>query len=66
MQNHLDVNEMESLMDDLMQDPDLRNFFNQVEVLSGESRTKTIEEEIESIINDEIQRMDTEFKVLID
>ena len=66
LQNHLDVNEMESLMDDLMQDPDLRNFFNQVEVLSGESRPKTIEEEIESIINDEIQRMDTEFKALID
>ena len=65
LQNHLDVNEMESLMDDLMQDPDLRNFFNQVEVLSGESRPKTIEEEIESIINDEIQRMDTEFKALI-
>ena len=65
LQNHLDVNEMESLMDDLMQDPDLRNFFNQVEVPSGELRPKTIEEEIESIINDEIQRMDTEFKALI-
>ena len=66
LQNYLDVNEMESLMDDLMQDPDLRNFFNQVEVLSDELRPKTIEEEIENIINDEIQRMDTEFKALID
>ena len=57
--------EIESAMKDLQQDPDLRNFFNEIAVVSDESGPKTLEEEIDSIIKAEFQRLDMELQDLI-
>ena len=64
-QNNLNGDEMESLMDELMKDPDLRNFFSEVEVPSNEIQPMTVDEEVDAIINEQIQRIDAEFKKLI-
>ena len=52
-------------MKDLQQDPDLRNFINEIAVVSDESGPKTLEEEIDSIIKTEFQRLDMELQDLI-
>ena len=57
--------EIEILMNDLQQDPDLENFFNEVDVSSGESEPKTLGEEIDNIINAEFQKLDAELQALI-
>ena len=57
--------EIESIMKDLQQDLDLQNFFNEITVVSDESGPKTLEEEIDSIINTEFQRLDMELQALI-
>ena len=64
-QNNLNGDEMESLMDGLMKDPDLRNFFSEVEVSSNEIQPMTVDEEIDAIINEQIQKIDAEFKKLV-
>ena len=71
-QNHQSVitstvssEEIESVMKDLQQDPDLKNFFNEIDIVSDESGPKTLEEEIDSIINAEFQRLDMELQALI-
>ena len=71
-QNHQSVitstvssEEIESIMKDLQQDPDLQNFFNEIAVVSDESGPKTLEEEIDSIIMAEFQRLDMELQDLI-
>ena len=71
-QNHQSVitstvssEEIESIMKDLQQDPDLKNIFNEIEVVSDESGPKTLEEEIDSIIMTEFQRLDVELRDLI-
>ena len=67
-QEHLDdlsSNEIEFLMNDLQQDPDLEKFFNEVVVSSSESEPKTLEEEIDNIINAEFQKLDAELQALI-
>ena len=64
-QNNLNGDEMESLMDELMKDPDLRNFFSEVEVSSNEIQPMTVDEEVDAIINEQIQKIDAEFKKLV-
>ena len=66
-QDHLDdisCDEMEFLMNDLQQDPALQMFFNEVDASSGESEPKTLEEEIDTIINAEFQKLDAELQTL--
>ena len=56
--------EIEFLMSDLQQDPSLQKFFNEVDVSSGELQPKTLEEEIDNIINAEFQKLDVELQAL--
>ena len=66
-QDHLDdisCDEMEFLINDLQQDPALQMFFNEVDISSGESEPKTLEEEIDTIINAEFQKLDAELQPL--
>ena len=58
--------ELGSIMDELIQDPDLQDFFAEIEVPNDGSLAKTVEEEIDNIINEEFRRMDAQFKTLID
>ena len=63
----LDFNndETEMLMNTLMEDPDLRNFFNEIEVPNEEIRPMTMDEEIDMIIKEQIKKIDDEFNQLI-
>ena len=63
----LDFNndETEMLMKTLMEDPDLRNFFNEIEVPNEEIRPMTVDEEIDMIIKEQIKKIDDEFNQLI-
>ena len=63
----LDFNndETEMLMNTLMEDPDLRNFFNEIEVPNEEIRPMTVDEEIDMIIKEQIKKIDDEFNQLI-
>ena len=57
--------ETEMLMNTLMEDPDLRNFFNEIEVPNEEIRPMTMDEEIDMIIKEQIKKLDDEFNQLI-
>ena len=58
--------ELEALILDLQQEPDIQSFFNEIDVDSHESRPKTLEEEIDDIINAEFQALDIELQNLLD
>ena len=58
--------ELGSIMDELTQDPDLQDFFAEIEVPNDGSQAKTVEEEIDNIIKEEFRRMDAQFKTLVD
>ena len=57
--------ELGSIMDELTQDPDLQDFFAEIEVPNDGSQAKTVEEEIDDIIKEEFRRMDAQFKTLV-
>ena len=56
--------EIAEIIRDLQQEPDLKRFFNQIEVGGSEPRPKTLEEEIDAIIQAEFQALDVEFQDL--
>ena len=56
--------EMEALMLDLQQEPDIQSFFDEIVVDSHESRPKTLEEEIDDIIKSEFLAIDIELQNL--
>ena len=60
--------EMDMLIGDLQQDPDLKYFFNDqfnIEVCGPEAKHKTLEEEINQIINEEFEAIGAELQDLI-
>ena len=57
--------EIAEIIRDLQQEPDLKRFFNEIEVGGPEPRPKTIEEEIDDIIQAEFQALNVEFQDLI-
>ena len=56
--------EIQSIIADLQQEPDLKSFFNEMEVCGSEVRAKTLEEEIDAIIQAEFQSLRAEFQDL--
>ena len=56
--------EIQSIIADLQQDPDLKSFFNEMEVCGSEVPAKTLEEEIDAIIQAEFQSLRAEFQDL--
>ena len=57
--------EIEAIIRDLQQEPDMQSIFNEIDVDSHESRPKTLEEEIDAIIQAEFQAMDIELQNLL-
>ena len=57
--------EMDAIIRDLQQEPDLKGFFNEIEACGPEARPKTLEEEINDIIQQEFQTLGAELQDLI-
>ena len=57
--------EIDTLIKDLQQEPDLKCFFNEIDVCGPEPRQKSLEEEINEIIQAEFEAMGAELQDLI-
>ena len=57
--------EIDILIKDLQQEPDLKCFFNEIEVCGSEARQKSLEEEINEIIQQEFEAIGADLQDLI-